>query len=450
MTTLVTTTSDDLEQDRPRRPLVQPRDLLRWLPAVVAVLGTVGLLLWRDTAPGDILRYALFLAVPWLRPYWRRPTGYRRPSVAWSWSIAGLVLVLMVYLTATFFNYRVRPDQPHHYYLDFSYLLSLTGEAKHHFPLHSPQVAAEPLHYHWFAFAHMASASLISHVSSPVVFFRLALPVICAVAIVLTAVVGWRVSGRPWVGVLAAALMYVISESADGGYTFFGLIGRWIIYSSPTASFAWLSTFPVILLVADRLSRDGPPDARFGRGAWPLLAAFAALASGSKSTVLPVVLGGIGLVALAELVTRRRIRGAVVASFAVVLSVQVLATGLVYGFESYGMKVSPFEIFDVYIPPLASRPLPKEAAMLARMGGVPVLAWLGWRRKAVEKWSTTHWYLLGGLLSGLAGTLLLAGPAWAQTHILRTGWAFGSILSAMGFAALVRRHALPVRVVVGI
>src|SRR6266545_2368194 len=177
---------------------------------------TAWLLLWRDTAPGDIVRYALyvawglmlpgtlvyrslrgqphsliddlamgtavgfvmefgawmafssvgqqgllwiwpaavvvlFLAVPWLRPYWRRPTGYRRPSVAWSWSIAGLVLVLMVYLTATFFNYRVRPDQPHHYYLDFSYLLSLTGEAKHHFPLPSPQVAAEPLHYHWFA-----------------------------------------------------------------------------------------------------------------------------------------------------------------------------------------------------------------------------------------------------------------------------------------------------------
>ena len=46
-------------------------------------------------------------------------------------------------------------------YLDLSYQLSLAGEAKHAFPPGVPQVAGEPLYYHWFGHAHMAMTSLV-------------------------------------------------------------------------------------------------------------------------------------------------------------------------------------------------------------------------------------------------------------------------------------------------
>ena len=58
----------------------------------------------------------------------------------------------------------------------------IAGEAKHQFPINVPQVAGEPLHYHWFGFAHMGAASLVSGVDLPTVFLRLAMPALCALA----------------------------------------------------------------------------------------------------------------------------------------------------------------------------------------------------------------------------------------------------------------------------
>ncbi len=58
----------------------------------------------------------------------------------------------------------------------------------------------------------MAMTSMVGHIDLPVVALRLAIPALCALAIVLTAVVGWRVSGRPLVGAVAAALFFAVGE----------------------------------------------------------------------------------------------------------------------------------------------------------------------------------------------------------------------------------------------
>ena len=61
----------------------------------------------------------------------------------------------------------------------------------------------------------MAMTSLVGHIDLPVVALRLAIPALCALAIVLTAVVGWRVSGRPYVGAVAAALFFASASSTS-------------------------------------------------------------------------------------------------------------------------------------------------------------------------------------------------------------------------------------------
>ena len=137
-----------------------------------------------------------------------------RTPLGWSWAVAGIVGFFTAYLSVVFLdrNPILPTSEDTLQYLDLAYQLSLAGEAKHHFPPDLPQVAGEPLYYHWFAYAHMAMTSLVGHIDLPVVALRLAIPALCALAIVLTAVVGWRVSGRPYVGAVAAALFFVVGE----------------------------------------------------------------------------------------------------------------------------------------------------------------------------------------------------------------------------------------------
>ena len=82
--------------------------------------------------------------------------------------------------------------------------------------------------------------------------------------------------------------------------------------------------------------------------------------------------------------------------------------------------------------------------LLARMAGIPVLAWLTGRR----------WGRRGGLLgafgTGVAGTTLLSHPSYSQNFFISSSYGFGAVLSAMGFATLVQRYRLHARVVVGI
>ncbi len=136
--------------------------------------------------------------MPKLRRHW---SGRATPTTAplgLSWAVGGAVAFFTTYLSSTFLqrNPILPTSDDTRQYLDLAYQLSLAGEAKHQFPLHVPQVAGEPLYYHWFGYAHMASTSMIGGIDLPVVALRLAIPFLCALAIVLTAVVGWRVSGR--------------------------------------------------------------------------------------------------------------------------------------------------------------------------------------------------------------------------------------------------------------
>ena len=442
-----------------------PHSLVDDLVMGMATGFALELLAWTAYAGAGVQRYlwtwpvlvvALFLAVPGLRKHWRKPEGYRQAPLGWSWAVAAIALVLITYLGVTLLNATAIPStEPHWYYLDSTYLLSLVTDAMHHFPIGSPQVAGEPLHYHWFTFAHMASASLFSGVEAPIVYFWLSLPMICGVSVVLMAVVGWRVTGRPWVGVLASALMFVVAEFTSTDYVMFGMVGRWMIANSPSMSYAWIPTFALVMIGVDRIRAGGLPDAPLGRGGWALLALFALFASGAKSTILFIVLAAFGMTGLIDLLRRRFPWNAAIAS-ALVLVVIGVSVVVLYGGEANGMRLEPLQLLNFYIPDV-----PRSAAievavlgfmggayviyMLVRLAGIPVLAWLAWRKKdgqAGLAWSSTEWYLFGAIAAGIGGTLLLWHVSSAQVYLLRSAWPFGAILSALGLAALVDRYQL--------
>jgi hypothetical protein len=405
-----------------------------------------------------------FVAVPSLRGHWL-PAYTRTAPTGWSWAVAGVSVWFLTYLTVAFLrpNQPVPTHGPQRYLIDELFFLGLVGEAKRSFPPSTPSVAGETLPYHWFSFAHMASASIISGVDVPVVVFRFAVPLLGLLAVVLLAVAGWRLTGRPWVGVGAAVLTFVVGELTAPGPDLgaLGSIMTFFSWSSLSVLYSTALAIPLMVLVADRIRGvDGAVGARGGWSDWVLLGLFAFAVPGGKSTVLPVMLVGVGLVCLVQLLRRRsgplhrRTRAAPWLVVAILLVAQVCAIVLLYRFETQTLRFEPLSILRGYLTSKYDRPWWKEAGAVgfalggylvcvcARLAGIPVLARLRGRT-----WGDTEWFLFGATAAGLGATLLLWHSSWSQLFFMVAGWPFGAVLSAAGLVALVERHRLRARTV---
>lgn len=390
-----------------------------------------------------------FLAVPRLRRHWR-VTGYTPVPAGWAWSLTAVVAGFTGYLAESFL--RPNPVLPagegQAQYIDLAFQLSLAGAATHQVPPQVPQVAGEPLHYHWFGFAHLAAASLVSGVDLTTVFFRLAVPALCALAAVLVAVVGWRVTGRAYPGVGAAALMFTVGEFGyeNGVRQLFGTQATFIVWGSPSMTYSWVLLLPLVAVLADLAGRArGSPVPPLGRGAWVLAGLFLAASTGAKASSVPVALAALALTAGVLLVTRRRVPRAVLGALGLTLAAQLFATAVLFRFESHGVTVDPFSGLRPYVGPHgAGLWLAVTVAFLLnlqlRLAGMVAL--LGLRRGRLEP---VQVLLLGGALAGPAIYLLVGHPGSSNQYFVRAGFAFGVILSAWGYAELLDRAALPAR-----
>ena len=319
--------------------------------AAVALTGALGvrplLLGW------PLLVVVTFAAVPRLRRHWRTPSGYHRPPLSWAWTVAALVVFLVGYLTVVFLrtNPPVPTGRPGLYLIDALFSVSLAGEVTHQFPPMSPSVAGEALTYHWFVFGHMASAGTISGVDLPVIVFRLAPPTIAVLAVVLLAVAGWRLTGRPWVGAVAAALTYAVGELVmpAPGLVLSGGITVHYSWAGPSLLYGAIFTTALIVVIGERLRGAA------GGGGWALLAGFALVAPGAKSTVVPVVLCGVGLVCLIQLV-RRRFTPAPWVAGAILIGAQVVATAALYRFQTHSLEFGPLGSLDRFLAATYDRP----------------------------------------------------------------------------------------------
>ncbi|WP_034089805.1 hypothetical protein [Streptacidiphilus albus] len=403
-----------------------------------------------------VLPYAL---VPRLRRHWR-PTGYTRPSLGWSWSVAGVVASTSGYFYGAFFieNPILPGSATARQYIDLPYQLSLAGNATHSFPVTLPEVSGESLGYHWFFAVHMAMTSMVGHLDLPVVEMRLMLPALAALGMLVASVVGWRITGRAWVGPVAALLLFTIGEFNP----VYPLTVAGMPFGSPqVVLMAWASlslTYSQPLLfalvgVAAEALRD-PQSERLrrvpamGPGVYGLVAVFAFASSAAKASSLPVTLAALAVAGLAALVRTRRIPWRIVALGAIVGAGQLFATAVVFHFQSYGLEVQPLSnISQYWADPDHSRGAALQAALVAMtfaalllntqlrlVGMLPLL----WRSRL--RLSDSQWMLLGGAVAGPGAYLALNG--WNASYFTHAGLAFGAFLSAWGYCEAFDRAAL--------
>lgn len=424
-------------------------ELAGW--AVLTGLGVPG---WLRFWPLAVL--VPFAVLPRLRRHWRVRDHTPVPA-GWAWSVAAVIAGFTLYLAESFL--RTNPVLPtgegQAQYIDLAFQLSLAGAATHQVPLDVPQVAGEPLHYHWFGFAHMGAASLVSGVDLPTVFFRLAVPALCALAVVLVAVVGWRITGRAYAGVTAAALMFTVGEFGfeNGVRQLFGTQATFIVWGSPSMTYSWVLLLPLVAALGEIVGRArGVTVPALGRGAWVLAVLFLAASTGAKASSVPVVLAALAFTAVALLAVRRRLVRPVLAAAGLALAAQVFATAVLFAFESHGVTIDPFSGLSGYVGAAGGRPVGLTVllwiAVFAafvlnlqlRLAGVVALIRLRrWRLEPVQV------FLLGGVLAGPAIYLLVGHPGSSNQYFIRAGFAFGVLLSGWGYAELLARAALTVR-----
>jgi hypothetical protein len=414
-----------------------------------AAFSAVGLQGWLWLWPLAVV--GPFVAVPALRRHFV-VRGYAPTPLGWSWAVAGAVVFFTWYLSAVFLerNPILPTSEQTQQYLDLAYPLSVAGDAKHNFPPDYPQVAGDPLYYHWFAQAHMAVTSLIGHIDLPVVAMRLAIPALCALAIVLTAVVGWRVSGRPYVGAGAAVLFFVIGEV---NFTHpvtapFGTQATFVVWHGMTMIYSWVLVIALIAVLAEIAGRTEesrvPPLGR--AGAFGLAAILLVASAGAKASTLPVVLVALGFTAVILTIARRAIPWSVVAALGIAIVAQLFTVAVLFRFQTYGVSLKPLTDVAKYWTAPADRTGGAQPAavllvsvaflvnMQLRTAGIVALVWL--RRARLDP---AQVLLLGGALGGPLIYLVLDQTRGGQQYFTRVGFAFGVILSAWGYAMVLDR-----------
>ena len=377
-----------------------------------------------------------FAVAPRLRRHWR-VSGYAPAPLGWSWTVAGVVAFFTTYLSSVFLrrNPILPTGEGTRQYLDLAYQLSLAGEAKHQFPLHVPQVAGEPLDYHWFAHAHMASTSLIAGIDLPVVALRLAIPALSALAILLTAVVGWRITGKPFVGAVAAVLFFAVGEvNFTDPVTFpFGTQVTFAVWHGMSMIYSWVLLLALIGVLARIVSSSSE---------WRdyVLAALLMLASsGAKASSLPVVAVALLVTAVALLFAGRRIPWAVVVAGLLAAAAQLAATAVLFRFKSYGLAVQPFFSFErlTAATPAVLVVVAFLVNLELRTAGIVPLAWI--RRGRLD---AAQWFLLGGAVAGPVIYLALESPSDNNQYFTRAGFTFAVLLSAWGYALVLEQARL--------
>ncbi|MEV0716256.1 hypothetical protein [Asanoa sp. NPDC050611] len=385
---------------------------------------------------------ALFAAVPRLRAH-VRPRYPTTAPLGFSWAVGGAVAFFTTYLSSTFLqrNPILPTSDSTRQYLDLAYQLSLAGEAKHQFPLHVPQVAGEPLFYHWFGYAHMAATSMIGGIDLPVVALRLAIPFLCALAIVLTAAVGWRISGRALVGAVAAALFFVVGETnfTDPVTMPFGTQASFVIWHGMSMIYSWVLLIALIGVVCALLQRS------LGPGGFVLAGLFLVASSGAKASSLPVVGVALLVTFVVVLLVRRRIPWTLLILGVLTGAAQLFALAVLFRFQSYGVTPEPMWSFErFWSPPDGPRwlaVLPVWFAFLVNMQlrtvGIVPLLWL--RRGRLDP---SQVFLLAGGIGGPLIYLMVKQPGDGNQYFARAGFTFAVLLSAWGYAMVYDRAKL--------
>ena len=389
-----------------------------------------------------LLTIVAFAAVPRLRRFWKG-SGERLPigvtityAVLWCWAL--------VYSAITIFRVSaLRGPVAQTPYIDIPFHLALTGELKHHFPAQIPYVVDQPLNYHWFVYAHIASASWMTGIDPLVLIQRLiGLPVMAAFG-VLTVAAGRALTGRYWPGL--CAVIFATVALATVPYTWnaqlmeIGAVDS--VWDSPTLGFA-LSIFAGLILVVIGILHDAY-DRR--RGPWVAVILMAGAVAGSKSTFLPILLCG-ALCALAVQLIRTRRPGPMVWLLVIIGAWLAFAQFVVFGGGTEGIVVAPLITvkktvlgFTVLGANRPANPYLTLFVLCLITIAAWAFAWVGWIGLAARevRRDPAVWLVLGAGIAGIAATFALGHISLSQIYFGRSARPYLALAAATGLAALI-------------
>ena len=337
---------------------------------------------------------------------------------------------------------------------DAIWSLGMAAEAKHQWPMLDPYVSGETLSYYKGVFMHLASASQITGLPLPLVFFRLyALPLYVLLILQLY-VIGRAVGISRGAGLLTVCLALFLEEIPAIGFTFkpFNNLFIYYLYSGHTFFFGLIFFLALVIELGARIEKGTFCFSQFG--AWIVVAFLLWAAGGSKGTVLPIVLGGLIFLGLWKTASEKKINRALILAFGLTIGVYLIYQKLVYsnivpqlqwGFFTMKDKMQVV-IAIVRRFPLAQAgwALPIYEIGLTLLGlcgllGVRSLGlWFFWRYCRANRFRLTtqqQWCVclaLGALLPSLAFDLINNGQLWFFYY----GYALLCALAAAGLFTL--------------
>ncbi|MFF5054246.1 hypothetical protein ACFY1S_13800 [Micromonospora sp. NPDC000663] len=383
-----------------------------------------------------------FAVVPRLRRHWR--VGPRRPlPLAWHWSIVAVLLLVLLWAVA---QWRLVPLPPvnHTYYQDLLYHLSLVQELTRDLPFQLPQMAGEPLRYHYLSDAHMAAGSMITGIPPATVLLRLWLAPVAIITVLVTAGLARDLSERWWAGPLAGAAaglgmpVAVNSAIADGAFAF--------SFSSPSQTYV----LPLLVLLGGICV-----DAVRGRPlgvAWALLPALGLACAGSKSSALPPLIAGVGVALVATWWQGRRVPWPALATL--LCLVAPMGAGYLLFAGGGAGTLSPQAFAFLHAMPQYRETigagdgvrggglLPFGLARAGAAGWLLTFALLGWWLlvqlprligmlilTGPRRADPAPWLLSGAILAGAGGIWTLHHPSLSQVYFWLDVLPFGAVLT---------------------
>ncbi len=382
-----------------------------------------------------------------------------RVPLGWSWTIALTITYLLVWSAEFFRTCDITRPSLWVRAADVMYHLALTGELKNHMPPTVPMVQGEPLLYHWFTYAHLASASWVTGIEPMVLQLRLAMVPMIAGIVVLVGVTGWRITGR-WAGgalaVVGTALLQSLSlfRGSNLAYMELNYGGFDTLWISPTQTFGALLFAPVVIVLLDLLRRRSG-----GAGRWVLLGVLLVAVMGAKATYLPLLGAGLGLVVVVEAVVRRRIHRPALGALGMTTGCFAFSQFILYGGTSHAMVFEPlyltYRTWDYLAHRSGERLIAYGAAPappLSSMLGVALVYLVAWAvalcgivallSRARLPLRPGVALLLGIGAAGFAGMLAFAHPGASYVFFLIGAHPYLAVLAAYGILVVVGRARL--------
>ena len=393
--------------------------------AAMTALGWQQHLLW-----WPLLLVLVFTAVPRLRRHLSlRP--YDKHTTTGAAGVGVLAFVAALRMVTSHFRDTALPPRAMAWYPDDLWNLGNVSELMRTVTPQVAQVAGRPFHYHWFSDAHLAAMTLTTGIDPVTVVGRLWAPPLILVIVSAAMAVGHRVSGSALVGAAAAAC-FVLAPSIQ--ISWFSLTGADpAIIRSPSQILA----VPLLLLALDAIVGIVRGARRWGSGwgGWVVLGTTLVAGAGAKSSVLPVLVGGLALTCLvALLVARERLR-VLLSMTALSIAVVLLTRSRLAGGEN-GSGLQLFAFFTAAPPWKLVQAAPTNTAgagLLIPGLGAPEAGWVLlllvacyavsylWVLAGVSvlrRDDLAGWLLFGTGLAGVVGMFTIRHPAYSELYFL--------------------------------